>query len=33
MLLEVNGLDGEWEGNIGMLNSNDAINNVPFVIQ
>ena len=33
MLLEVDGLDGEWEGNIGMLDSNDAINNVPFVIQ
>jgi hypothetical protein len=33
MLLEVDGLDGEWEGNIGMLDSNDVINNVPFAIE
>ncbi len=32
-LLEVNGLDGEWEGAIGQLEARDVIQHVPFAMQ
>lgn len=33
MLLEVNCLDEEWEGNIGMLIARYVVNNLPFALQ
>ncbi len=33
MLIEVDGLDEEWEGNIGLLDARVAIKNLPFALQ